>query len=107
MFFIIGLFVEGTAALLIFVPILFPLAAQLGFDQIHFALVVMIMTLIGTVTPPVGLQLYIASSIAKIPISKAKVWPYVFAMFNSYFINYFCTFIDYLSSFYCFWLIIL
>ena len=80
MFFVIGLFIEGTAALLIFVPILFPLAAQLGFDQIHFALVVMIMTLIGTVTPPVGLQLYIAASIAKIPISEAKVWPYVSAM---------------------------
>lgn len=80
LFLIIGLFVEGTAALLIFVPILIPLADQMGYNEVHFALVVMIMTLIGTITPPVGLQLYIASSIAKIPISEAKIWPYAFAM---------------------------
>lgn len=77
---IVGLFVEGTAALLIFVPILFPLGNLLGYDPIHFALVIMITILIGTVTPPVGLQLYIAASIAKVPISKVVVWPFVAIM---------------------------
>jgi tripartite ATP-independent transporter DctM subunit len=80
MLLIIGLFVEGLAALLIFVPVLFPLGRQLGYDSTHFALVIIITILIGTITPPVGLQLYVASSIAKVPISKVMVWPAVAVM---------------------------
>ncbi len=80
MLLIIGLLVEGTAAMLIFVPILFPIGMQFGYDPFHFAIVVMITILIGTITPPVGLQLYVASSIAKIPINKVTVWPFVFVM---------------------------
>jgi len=77
---IVGLFVEGMAALIIFVPVLFPIGNQLGLDPIHFALVIMITIMIGTITPPVGLQLYVASSIAKIPISKVIIWPFVIIM---------------------------
>ncbi len=77
---IIGLFLEGGAATVIFVPILYPLGLQMGFDPIHFAMIIMITILVGTITPPVGLQLYICCSIAKIPISKALIWPFVFAM---------------------------
>jgi len=80
MLLIIGLFVEGTVALLIFVPILFPLGNQLGYDPIHFALIIMITILIGTITPPVGLQLYIASAIAKVSITKVIIWPFVAIM---------------------------
>lgn len=80
MLLLIGLFVEGTAALLIFVPVLFPMGNQLGFEQIHFAMVIMITILIGTITPPVGLQLYIGADIAKIPISEVVVWPFVIVM---------------------------
>lgn len=77
---IIGLFVEGMAALIIFAPVLFPLGNQLGLDPIHFALVIMITIMIGTITPPVGLQLYVASSIAKISISEVIIWPFVIVM---------------------------
>ena len=80
MLLMIGLFVEGTAALLIFVPVLFPMGNQLGFEPIHFAIVIMITILIGTITPPVGLQLYIASDIAKISISRVVIWPFVAIM---------------------------
>lgn len=80
MLFVIGMVVEGLAAMLIFVPVLFPIGSTMGFDPIHFALAIIIVTLIGTVTPPVGLQLYIACSIARISITKAVVWPFVAAM---------------------------
>lgn len=76
----ITLFIEALAAMIIFVPVLLPLATHFGFDQIHFAVVIIITMLIGTVTPPVGLQLYIACAIAKIPVSKATIWPFVFIM---------------------------
>ena len=77
---IIGLFIEALAAIIIFVPVLIPVANYFGFDQIHFALVIIITMLIGTVTPPVGLQLYIACAIAKISVSKATVWPFIAVM---------------------------
>lgn len=80
MLFIIGLFVDGSVAIIVFSPILFPIGNQMGYDPIHFALVIVITIMIGTVTPPVGLQLYIASSIAKIPISKVTIWPFVAVM---------------------------
>ncbi len=80
MLLLIGLFVEGTAAMLIFVPVLFPIGLQLGFDPIHYALVIIITILIGTITPPVGLQLYIAASIAKVPINQVFIWPLVAIM---------------------------
>lgn len=80
MLLVIGLFVEGMAALIIFTPILFPLGVQVGYDPIHFALIIIITIMIGTITPPVGLQLYVASSIAKVSISKVIIWPFVFVM---------------------------
>ncbi|MGQ0664177.1 MAG: TRAP transporter large permease [Pseudomonadota bacterium] len=77
---IVGLFVEGLAALLIFVPVFMPLVPAFGFDHIHFALIVIVTILIGTVTPPVGLQLYIASAIGRVPLNQVTVWPFVGAM---------------------------
>jgi len=77
---IVGLFIEGLAATIIFIPVLTPIAAKMGYDPIHFALVVIITILIGTVTPPVGLQLYIACAVARISVSQATVWAFVGAM---------------------------
>jgi len=80
MLLIIGLFVEGGAATIIFVPILFPIGNVLGYDPYQFAMIVEITLMIGTITPPVGLQLYIASNIAKVSISKTIIWPFAFLM---------------------------
>lgn len=77
---VIGLVIEGLAALIIFVPVFMPLIPAFGFDPIHFALVVIVTILIGTVTPPVGLQLYIASAIGRTRLQDVVVWPFVFTM---------------------------
>lgn len=77
---LIGLCLEGLAAMIIFIPVLSPVATQMGYDPIHFALIVIITILIGTVTPPVGLQLYISCAVAGIPVSKATIWAFVAAM---------------------------
>jgi len=76
----IGLFVEALAAILIFVPVLLPIGQRFGFDPVHYALVIIIAMLIGTVRPPVGLQLYIASAISRVPVPRVVVWPFVGAM---------------------------
>ena len=68
---IVGMFVETIAAMIITVPVLFPLGEEMGFDPIHFALVIVMTLLIGTVTPPMGVLLYVAAGIAKVSIAKA------------------------------------
>jgi len=77
---IVGLFLDGLAALLIFVPVFMPLVPAFGIDHIHFALIVIVTIMIGTITPPVGLQLYIAASIGRISLGEVTVWPFVWSM---------------------------
>ena len=80
MFLLIGLIIEGLAALMIFVPVLLPIVQAFQIDPIHFALILIVTLLIGTVTPPFGLQLYIAMSIGRTPMREVVVWPFVFVM---------------------------
>ena len=62
---IVGMFMDTSAAVVIFTPILFPIAQQIGIDPIHFG-VLMISTLaIGFITPPVGVNLFVSMSISK------------------------------------------
>lgn len=75
-----GIVIDGLAALLIFVPVFMPLVPAYGIDPIHFALLVIIMIMIGTITPPIGMQIYIASAIARVPLSQMTCWPFVWAM---------------------------
>jgi TRAP-type C4-dicarboxylate transport system permease large subunit len=79
-FIVVGLFVEGTAALLIFVPVFMPLVQLYEINEIQFAMIVIITVLTGTITPPVGLQLFIAADIAKISVFKVDIWPFVAIM---------------------------
>jgi tripartite ATP-independent transporter DctM subunit len=75
-----GIVIDGLAALLIFVPVFMPLVPAYGVDEIQFALLVIIMIMIGTITPPIGMQIYIASAIGKVSISQMVCWPFVWAM---------------------------
>lgn len=75
-----GIVIDGLAALLIFVPVFMPLVPAYGIDPIHFALLVIIMIMIGTITPPIGMQIYISQAIAKVSMSEMVCWPFVGAM---------------------------
>ncbi len=63
----LGMFMETTAILLIMVPLLFPLFSSIGVNEVHFGLMIVINLLIGAVTPPFGMCLYIVTDIAKVP----------------------------------------
>jgi tripartite ATP-independent transporter DctM subunit len=67
---VVGCFMEGIAAMLILIPILVPVAMKLGIDPIHFGLVFVLNLMIGTVTPPVGVVLYVVSNIARISFER-------------------------------------
>lgn len=79
---LLGLFIEGIPVLIIFAPIFIPVMSHFGLDLLHFGIIFIMAILIGSVTPPVGILLYICCGIAKIPVSKASkiIWPFVFMM---------------------------
>ncbi|MGG5822035.1 TRAP transporter large permease [Falsiroseomonas sp. HW251] len=77
---VVGIFLDGIAALLIVVPVFAPLVDVYHVDPLQFALIVIMTIMIGTVTPPVGMQLYIAAAIARIPIGRVVAWPFCWAM---------------------------
>ena len=66
----LGLFIDATVVLIMFAPILSRLGQQLGFDPIHFGVLMVIVMLIGSITPPVGSMLFVACSIANISIEE-------------------------------------
>ena len=78
---IVGMFMDGIAALIILVPIFTPLIANYGIDPIHFGVIICINLTIGVLTPPVGTGLYIASSLANVKLEKLikAIWPFLVA----------------------------
>ena len=79
---LIGCFVETISAMIILVPMLFATGAAYRIDPIHFATMIVILLLIGTITPPVGILLYLTCAMTKTPISEALkyITPFVIAM---------------------------
>ena len=65
---ILGCFLEGTTILLVIVPVLLPAAHALGIDPVHFGVVVVVNIMIGLVTPPYGLLLFLMVKIANVPL---------------------------------------
>lgn len=66
---IVGTFMETIAALIILFPPLLAVATAVGIDPIHFAIVAVLNLMIGLTTPPVGVCLFVAANIAKVPLS--------------------------------------
>jgi C4-dicarboxylate transporter, DctM subunit len=77
-----GNFMEPSSIVLIFAPILFPVAIKLGIDPVHFGILMVVNMEIGMCHPPVGLNLYVASGITKMGITEltVAVWPWLVAM---------------------------
>ncbi len=65
---ILGCLLEGTTIILIILPVLLPTATALGIDPVHFGVVAVVNIMIGLVTPPYGLLLFIMVKIAKVPL---------------------------------------
>jgi tripartite ATP-independent transporter DctM subunit len=80
LFIFVGLFLEGIAAMLVLVPILHPIALSLGIDPVHFGIVVIFNLMIGLITPPLGLCLFVAEGIANVGMSRLirQIIPFFF-----------------------------
>ncbi|MEO6321482.1 MAG: TRAP transporter large permease [Polaromonas sp.] len=68
--FVIGMFIETSAAIIVLAPILVPVAIHFGIDPVHFGVIMIINLALGMITPPFGVNLFAASAVAKISVDK-------------------------------------
>lgn len=68
---IVGCFMETIASITILTPVLLPVAMKLGVDPIHFGVIMVLNLMIGLLTPPVGMVLFVLTRVAKIPFERA------------------------------------
>lgn len=78
----VGCMMNAAAAIVIFTSILYPAAMSFGIDPVLFGIIVSVNLSIGTVTPPLGVDLFIASAITKVSIERivAAIWPYILVL---------------------------
>jgi tripartite ATP-independent transporter DctM subunit len=79
---VLGCFLEGTTILLVIVPVLLPTAQALGVDPVHFGVVAVANIMIGLITPPYGLLLFMMVKIAEVPLKDLvrEVLPFLAVM---------------------------
>ncbi len=79
---VMGLVFETLSMILIMTPVLLPAAMGLGFDPIWFGIYMVIMVECALITPPVGLNLYVIQSVAKVSLGEVAsgVWPFLVMM---------------------------
>ena len=89
---VMGMFLEGGAALMIITPLLLPVARTLGINDYHFGLVAIVNIMIGGITPPFGSMMFTTCGITKCPISDflKEVWPFIVSLFIVLMILTFC-----------------
>ncbi|WP_432240550.1 TRAP transporter large permease subunit [Herbaspirillum robiniae] len=82
-FIVLGSVLEGIPAMVLFGPLLFPIARQLGVHEVHYAMVVILAMGIGLFAPPFGLGYYSACTIGRVSpdAGMRKIWPYLGALF--------------------------
>jgi C4-dicarboxylate transporter DctM subunit len=82
---ILGCFLEGTTILLIIVPVLLPTAQALGIDPVHFGVVAVVNIMIGLITPPYGLLLFMMVKVANVPLKDLvrEVMPFLGVMIGA------------------------
>ncbi len=82
---VLGAFLEGSTIILIILPVLLPTAVALGIDPVHFGVMAVLNIMIGLVTPPYGLLLFMMMKIANVSFSElmVEVWPYLLVMLGA------------------------
>ena len=79
MFLVLGCFLDASVLLLVFIPVLFPAARALGIDMVHFGVVAIVNLMIGLITPPYGLLLFVLAALGRVPLVEIvrEIWIFV------------------------------
>lgn len=81
--FVVGMFLESNAAYIMLVPLLHPIALQFGIDPLHFGFLFVLNLVIGMLTPPVGVVLFVVCGVTRVRMRElvANVWPFIALMY--------------------------
>ncbi|CAN1493977.1 DctQ TRAP-type C4-dicarboxylate transport system, large permease component [Burkholderiaceae bacterium] len=81
--FVVGMFLESNSAYIMLVPLLHPIALQYGIDPLHFGFLFVLNLVIGMLTPPVGVVLFVVCGVTGIRMRElvANIWPFVALMY--------------------------
>lgn len=81
--FVIGMFIETSASIIVLAPILVPVAMKFGVDPVHFGMIMIVNLALGMVTPPFGVNLFAACTVAKISLDRitTKLVPFILVVF--------------------------
>jgi C4-dicarboxylate transporter, DctM subunit len=82
---VLGCFLEGTTIILVILPVLTPTAAALGIDPVHFGVMCIVNIMLGLVTPPYGLLLFMMNKVTDVPLAALirEVMPFLYVMFGA------------------------
>jgi C4-dicarboxylate transporter DctM subunit len=82
---VLGAFLEGSTIILIILPVLLPTATALGIDPVHFGVMAVLNIMIGLVTPPYGLLLFMMTRIANVSLAELlrEAWPFIVVMIGA------------------------
>ena len=82
--FVVGMFLESNAAYIMLVPLLHPIALQYGIDPLHFGFVFVLNLVIGMLTPPVGVVLFVVSGVTQVSMRELvrNAWPFILLMYG-------------------------
>lgn len=83
MLFVVGMFLESNAAYIMLVPLLHPIALQYGIDPLHFGFLFVLNLVIGMLTPPVGVVLFVVCGVTGVPMRELvrNAWPFITLMY--------------------------
>lgn len=81
--FVVGMFLESNAAYIMLVPLLHPIALAYGIDPLHFGFLFVLNLVIGMLTPPVGVVLFVVCGVTKVPMRELvkSAWPFIALMY--------------------------
>jgi len=82
LFLIVGCFMEGIAVMVMAIPVVMPIIRQAGIDPVHFGVVYTVNSMIGTITPPVGMIMYVVCTLGNVSIAEfaREAWPFLIAL---------------------------
>ena len=93
---VLGCFIEGVAVLVITIPLFMPIITEIGVDPVQFGVIMILASMIGLITPPVGMSLYAVASISGVPLGtlSRELLPYLFGIFVTFLLISFIPFLS-------------
>jgi TRAP-type C4-dicarboxylate transport system permease large subunit len=78
----LGCVLDATTLILVIIPLFLPAARELGIDLVHFGVVAVVNCMIGLITPPYGILLFVVTGVTRIPLIEIirEIWPFILAL---------------------------